>query len=541
MHTFDSVARKLKKIGLNFEEITFTDRAISARKVDSSVDKNYDPQIAIKTLVVKTSEGFFAVLLKGDQRIDQKLLRKNIGKWDILDEQALAENFKFRPGCLNPFLLDIPILVDKEAADMDRWSMGAGDLAKGINLSVEEALSKLHNVRVTQLADKLSNKEKIEMSLSLSQEKKKSLITGNLEECLTEKDLESLIVGETKLRHYIGFEISGKLHIGSGLMTALKIKDLLKAGVECNILLADWHAWINGKLNGDLETITEVAVGYFKEALIASLKCAGADPLKVNFILGSEFYHNNDKYWQSFIDVSKNLTLARVVKSSTIMGRREGENQCFAWLVYPPMQVNDIFNIGVNIAHGGMDQRKAHVIAREVAEKLEVSPLLDESKNKIKPVAIHHHLILGLGKPPVWPIKDKARLRELWSEMKMSKSKPDTCVFIHDSVDEIRRKINGAFCPEREIEFNPVLDWAKHLVFPILGKLEVKREKKHGGDINFESEQEMFNLFEEGKLHPLDLKTAVSEAVVKILEPARRHFEPKSMADLITRLENLMR
>jgi len=56
--------------------------------------------------------------------------------------------------------------------------------------------------------------------------------------------------------------------------------------------------------------------------------------------------------------------------------------------------------------------------------------------------------------------------------MKMSKSKPNTCIFIHDSPEEIRQKINGAFCPPKEVGFNPVLDWAKHLIFSLLRKEE---------------------------------------------------------------------
>ncbi|MGB9613619.1 MAG: tyrosine--tRNA ligase, partial [Candidatus Margulisiibacteriota bacterium] len=282
-------------------------------------------------------------------------------------------------------------------------------------------------------------------------EEKFKLITKNLEECLVEEDLRWLLENNVPLKHYIGFEISGKLHIGSGLMSALKIKDFQEAGVECTIFLADWHTWLNDKLGGNLQTIKEVAVNYFKEALRASLLCVGGDPDKVKFVLGSDLYHHNDAYWQTLMDVSKNLTLARVVKSSTIMGRKEGENQIFARLIYPPMQVADIFVQGINLAHAGLDQRKAHVIAREVAGSLKISPL--KFKEKIyKPVALHHHLILGLGKPPSWPIERK-NLREIWSEMKMSKSKPQSCVFIHDQPEEIEAKINRAFCPEGEIEF----------------------------------------------------------------------------------------
>ena len=350
------------------------------------------------------------------------------------------------------------------------------------------------------------------------------LITRNLEEVLTEEDLKHLIESGTPMKHYIGFEISGKLHIGSGIMTARKIKDLQEAGVECNILLADWHTWINDKLGGDMEVIQKVAVGYFKEAITASLKCIDANPEKVNFILGSEFYHNNDRYWQSFVDVCKNLTLKRVAKSSTIMGRAEGENQIFARLLYPPMQVNDIYSIGVNIMHAGMDQRKAHVIAREVAKGLKINPLKDKDGHIIKPVAIHQHLIMGLSKPSQWPV-EKSELQSMLSEMKMSKSKPDTAVFINDTPDEIRRKIKKAFCSEGELDFNPILDWAKHLIFRGEEKeFVIERPEKWGSNIVVNSYAELEKKFAEKEVHPMDLKAKVAEEIVDLLEPARKNF-----------------
>lgn len=363
------------------------------------------------------------------------------------------------------------------------------------------------------------------MDNNLSVEERKRLILQNTEEVLTEEDLETLLESGTPIKHYIGFEISGKLHIGSGIMSALKIRDFQQAGVETNILLADWHTWINDKLGGDMEVIQKVAVGYFKEAIKASLKCVGGDPEKVNFILGSEFYHNNDKYWQSLIDVCKNLSLARVVKSSTIMGREQGENQVFARLIYPPMQVNDVFSIGTNIMHAGMDQRKAHVIAREVALKLKVNPMLDKGGHQIKPVAIHHPLVMGLTKPPKWPV-EQSELRSMLSEMKMSKSKPNSAVFITDTPEEIKDKINKAFCPEKETDYNPVLDWAEKLLFQGKDKdFTIDRPEKWGGPIPVSSYAELVEKFKTGEIHPMDLKAKVADEIIKLLEPAREHFE----------------
>lgn len=366
------------------------------------------------------------------------------------------------------------------------------------------------------------------------------LVKRNTEEILTEEELKKFIRDKEELKHYIGFEISGKIHLGTGLMSMSKVKDFMDAGISCSIFLADWHSWINDKLGGNREIIKKVAVGYFKEGLKASLKCLGGDPTKLKFVLGTDLYHNHDDYWATMIDVSKNTTLSRMQRSITIMGRKEGEAVDFAKLIYPPMQVADIFFQKLNIAHSGMDQRKAHVIARDTALKLRISPLKNKKGKQIKPVAVHHHLLLGLGKPPVWPVP-KEKLQELWSSLKMSKSKPDTCIFIHDSPEEIKRKINKAFCPEKETEFNPILDWAKYLIFRNKdSKLVIDRHEKFGGKIIYSSYEGLEKDYSKGILHPVDLKNGVANALTELLEPAREHFSQLRVKKMWQEMEKLL-
>ena len=373
----------------------------------------------------------------------------------------------------------------------------------------------------------------------MNTDEKLKLIKRNTEEILTEESLKTLIESGTPIKHYIGFEISGKIHLGTGLMCMSKVKDFIDAGVNCSVFLADWHSWINDKLGGDIKVIQKVAVRYFKEGLKASLKCVGGDPEKIKFVLGSDLYHNNDDFWLTMIDVSKNTSLSRIERSITIMGRKEGGKVDFAKLIYPPMQVADIFVQGINMPQAGLDQRKAQVIGRDVAEKLSFKPLKDINGNVIKPSAVHHHLILGLGQPPEWPLP-KERMQELWSTLKMSKSKPDTCVFIHDSPEEIRRKMKKAFCPEGEAEFNPVLDWSKSLVFPIKGNLHIERPDKFGGSLDYNSYEDLEKDFIEKKLHPMDLKNGVAEAIIEMLEPARKHFEKPEIKEMLEEMEQLI-
>ncbi|MEX2246991.1 MAG: tyrosine--tRNA ligase [Dehalococcoidia bacterium] len=368
-------------------------------------------------------------------------------------------------------------------------------------------------------------------------------ITRNLEEVLTREDLERLVASGTPLRHYIGFEISGKIHLGTGLVCMGKIKDFTDAGVKCRVYLADWHSWINDKLGGDPEVIRRVATGYFMEGLKASFRCVGGDPSKIEFLLGTDLYHHNDRYWETLIDVSKHTTLARMQRSITILGRKEGESVDFAKLLYPVMQVADIFIQGVNIAHAGMDQRKAHVVARDVASKMKVSPLRDARGETIKPVCVHHPLLLGLRKPATWPppVDDNpGSMADYLASMKMSKSDRNSALFVHDSEEEIRAKVRKAFCPPDSAAFNPMLDWVRQLVFPRDSEFRVPRTPDHGGDVRFTDADEVDQAYLAGKLHAADLKDAVADWLVDTLAPARRAFEEPARRALLEELDSLL-
>lgn len=358
---------------------------------------------------------------------------------------------------------------------------------------------------------------------------KKELITKYTEEIIIEEDLKTLLGRKEPIKHYIGFEISGEIHLGTGIAAMQKVKDIADAGVSPTIFLADWHTWINDKLGGDRDAIKRIAAGYFTEGLSACYRLLGGKPGELSFVLGSDFYHENDAYWETVIGVAKHTTLNRIKRSISILGREEKEEIDFAKLIYPVMQVADIFALGVNIAHAGIDQRKAHVIARDVAEKI----------GKEKPIALHHHLLLGLGKPLVWPLPTDADKQELWASLKMSKSKPESAVFITDEPDVIREKVMKAFCPPQEIVFNPVIDWTEHLIFPREEHgVVIKRDTSHGGDLVLQNADELKTIFQESFLHPEDLKHFVADYLINFLIPVRNHFSSGAAKEM---REDLMR
>lgn len=364
----------------------------------------------------------------------------------------------------------------------------------------------------------------------MTSDEKIALITKNLEETLTVEELKTLIESGKPLRHYIGYEVSGKLHIGQGLYTLMKIKDLQDAGVHTIVFIADWHAWLNKKLDGKLETAKRIGETYLKEAFKAGAACVGADPEKIEFILGSELYDRlGSEYWATVVRVAKATTLSRMLRSTTIMGRKEAEVTDSAMLIYPSMQSADIFMMNVNIAHAGTDQRNVHIVAREAASEVGFQ----------KPVAIHAHLLQGL-LPPVITKNPETGEEEMDMEAaKMSKSKPDSAIFIHDTPDEIKRKINQAYAPEGVVRFNPVLDWVKHLIFYNPTTFVVKRDEKWGGDLTYTSYEDLERDYADKKLHPQDLKIAVAEWIIQKLEPARSYFENPGRKAALDELEQL--
>jgi tyrosyl-tRNA synthetase len=328
------------------------------------------------------------------------------------------------------------------------------------------------------------------------------------EEVITPEDLRHLLETEEHPIAYNGWEPSGLVHLGTGLVCAYKIKDLVEAGIRYKAYLSTWHAWLNNKLGGDLKLIRKAA-DLFKHSWIA----LGVPEDKVEFIYSDELY-DDLKYWEKVVMISRNLSIARVTRTLEIAGRQESEAKHVSDYLYTPMQVADIFHMEVKICQLGIDQRKANVVARELGERL----------GCWKPVCVHHSYLQGLTRPPVWPIP-KEKEREVLSSIKMSKSKPETCVFIYDQPEEIRQKISQAFCPEKTVEYNPILEICKFIIFRQNKTFTVQRPAKFGGPITFSSLKELQKTYAEGKLHPADLKNGVAEELARILEPVRRYFE----------------
>jgi len=343
--------------------------------------------------------------------------------------------------------------------------------------------------------------------------KAKLIEQDSWEETVPKDGLIDLFKENSNPKHYIGIEISGFLHLGSLLSTGYKINDFVKAGVSCTVFLADWHTFINDKLGADWEIISKVSKYYekaFKEV------CPSA-----NIVLGSKLIEKEKDYWSDFIKFTKHVSLKRVQRTLTIMGRSENEEKTdLAKLLYPPMQAIDIHHLDVDIAHAGMDQRKIHMLVRDIFPKLGW---------KI-PVSVHHKILPSLLQARTKTTDEIGNNKPT----KMSKSDPNSGIFINDSDEIITKKINKSWCELGKLYDSPLVDIVESIIFPKLKEIEIEIRDEHLRLV-FKNFQEFQDELYKEKIHPADFKDAVAGSLIEIISPLREKLQ------LDDELENLIR
>merc|ERR1719277_1549332 len=328
------------------------------------------------------------------------------------------------------------------------------------------------------------------------------------EECQTEKELWGVLrrtrkFYRTEFRCYDGFEPSGRMHIAQGVFKAVNVNKLTQAGGRFTFWVADWFALMNDKMGGDLEKIKTVGQ-YFIEVW----KATGMDMSKVRFRWSSDDINANAReYWGQALDIARKSTLARVKKCCQIMGRSE-DRLTAAQIMYPVMQSTDIFFLKADICQLGVDQRKVNMLARDYCDAV----------GRRKPVVLSHHMLYGLAP----------------GQAKMSKSNPDSAIFMEDSAEDVERKIRKAYCPTRpemnrseEAEamqlvkddlMNPCLDYLQHILFGQPGYAF------HANGKVYTRYEDAKDAFLSGEITETVLKDRLIEEVNALLEPVRQHF-----------------
>lgn len=350
-----------------------------------------------------------------------------------------------------------------------------------------------------------------------------ALVQSVGEEIVTQEELHDFLAKNNSYTCYDGFEPSGQMHIAAGILRAINVNKMIASGAHFKIWVADWHAYLNNKMDGDIEKIKTVGK-YFIEVW----KAAGMNIAHVEFLWASDVVRE-PAYWELVMKVAKTNSVRRFVHSAEIMGRAESDNLTLAQLMYVAMQVADIFYLNARVTQLGMDQRKVNMLAREVAQQLGYE----------KPMVVSHHILLGLqhrtNKSNGSNESNMSDKLGRTVELKMSKSNPDSAIFMTDTTEEISRKIAKAYCPEGILEENPILEYCKYIIFESLDKLglttvTIERPEKFGGNVSFSSYTELEQAYANKEVHPQDLKNTVATCIDQLIEPVRRHFETNTDA-----------
>lgn len=309
----------------------------------------------------------------------------------------------------------------------------------------------------------------------------------NAEEIITKEELEDALAAlsnsERKLRAYVGFEPSGNVHIGH-LPILNTLRALQRLGVHIIVLLADIHAYLNEK--GSFEQIRETAE-YNKRCFAAS----GLSD-ETEYILGSE-YQMDEEYMMNVLKLATITTEKRARRSMDEVSRST-EDRKVSQVIYPLMQAFDIAALDVDVAVGGIDQRKIHMLARDNLPKLGFKA----------PICIHTPLLIGLDGD------------------KMSSS-IGNIIAVDEPAESVDKKLRSAFCRPEIAEDNPVLQIYKHTIFPrTCGEVTIERKEKYGGNVIYESYAQLELDYVEGKLHPSDLKPNATKTLNEVLEPIRK-------------------
>ncbi|MBM3232931.1 tyrosine--tRNA ligase [Candidatus Pacearchaeota archaeon] len=320
--------------------------------------------------------------------------------------------------------------------------------------------------------------------MKLSAEDRIKIIKRNTEEIITEEDLVNVLKKKNP-RVYCGYEPNGPMHLGH-FVTITKLMDLEKAGFTVVVLLADIHAILNRK--GGEEDIKNEVKNWRN-----TLEAIG---IKAEVVLGSDFQFKKE-FQLDVMRLAQNSTINRGLRSMQEIAR-DVENATISQLWYPLMQVADIKHLKADVALGGLEQRKVHMIGKDMSKTIGYDF-----------VALHTPLITSLKGPG----------------QKMSKSIPGSGISVTDSYEEIKKTINGAYCPEKEIKDNPLLQIARLIIFPRIKNLDIKRPSKFGGNLSIENYEDLESIYSKGNLHPMDLKSCVIEELEKIIAPIRKKYK----------------
>lgn len=347
------------------------------------------------------------------------------------------------------------------------------------------------------------------------EEKMKMILASDWEECCSQDELLNLLSTKSQPIFLDRFEPSGKITLAQGVVKAINVKKMIAAGCQVKVWMADVFAQLNNKLGGDMNKI-KVVGKYFVEVF----KALGVNMEDEKFKLlwaseellpPKEAGSRSDEYWPLVLNIARANTVSGVERCIRRMGLCEHDELNASHIVYTIMQCADIFFLEADICQTSMDQMEVTVLAREYCDKIE---------RKNKPVTLSQHVISAL------------------QQGQEKKNDPSSFIFMDDEEADVNVKIKKAYCPPIVVNENPCLEYIRYIIFPWFNEFVVERGEKNGGNKTFISFEELISDYESGRLHPGDLKPALTKAINKILQPVREHFKKDAtVRDLLKRVK----
>lgn len=341
----------------------------------------------------------------------------------------------------------------------------------------------------------------INQKLNDNIDNKFELITRNLQEIIGYEEIKS-ILRKRDLNIYWGTAPTSSPSIGY-LYPLLKIADLVDAGCNVTILIADLHAFLDS-MKSPLEKI-KLRSEYYIEVLKSVLEIYKVDLSKVRFVLGSEFQLKSEYT----MDVYRygNLTTINDAKHAGTEVVKQTDNPHMTSLLYPSLQSLDEEYLQVDASLSGLDQRKIVTFSRTCLPKLGYK----------KRIHLLNPIISGL-----------STIKTNGTTVKMSSSDIKGKIDLTDNIKAINEKIKKSYCLEGDITDNTPLQLIKNLVFKILERTNnpfiINRLEKYGGDIIYNNYNDLEYDFSNKLLHPEDLKKGLANFLINLLEPLRNKF-----------------
>jgi len=135
------VEKLLKEKGIRYRLIELSQKAYTVEDVVKYSGGDIDPKEICKTIVLKGKKtgGKWAVLLRGEDRLDfskaKEIFREALS---IAGTEEVKEVGGVEPGAVCPFLLQVPLYVDRRVLELEKINCGSGNLLYGIEFRVED-------------------------------------------------------------------------------------------------------------------------------------------------------------------------------------------------------------------------------------------------------------------------------------------------------------------------------------------------------------------------------------------------------------------